>query len=39
VVRLRAPFDRKQFLSPASDVLRAATHDEIAVLFQRAARK
>ena len=38
VVRLRAPFDRKQFLSPASEVLRAVAHDEIAQLFQRAAR-
>jgi len=38
VVRLRAPFDRQQFRSPASDVLRVTAHDEIAVLFDRAAR-
>ncbi|GAA0744706.1 ribonuclease P protein component [Ideonella azotifigens] len=38
VVRLRAPFDRQQFLSPASENLRECAHDEIAVLLTRAAR-
>lgn len=38
VVRLRAPFDRQQFLSPASDTLRHAAHAELAVLFDRALR-
>jgi ribonuclease P protein component len=38
VVRLRAPFDRKQFLSPASEVLRLAAHEELAALFDRAIR-
>jgi len=38
VVRLRAPFDRQQFLSPGSDHLRATAHNEVDVLFDRAAR-
>jgi ribonuclease P protein component len=38
VVRLRAGFDRTQFLSPASDLLRAAARDEVAGLFDRALR-
>jgi ribonuclease P protein component len=38
VVRLRAPFDKQQFLSPASDLLRDTTHQEVDVLFDRAAR-
>ena len=37
VVRLRAPFDRQQFLSPGSDALRAATLGELTELFDRAA--
>jgi ribonuclease P protein component len=39
VVRLRAPFDRAQFLSPASDALREATHAEMDTLFDRAIRQ
>jgi ribonuclease P protein component len=38
VVRLRAPFDKQQFLSPGSDLLRETTHQEVEVLFDRAAR-
>jgi ribonuclease P protein component len=37
VVRLRAPFDRQQFLSPGSDALRESAHGELAQLFERAA--
>jgi ribonuclease P protein component len=37
VLRLKAPFDRKQFTSPASDALRLTAHDELALLLQRAA--
>ena len=37
VLRLKAPFDRKLFTSPASDPLRATAHDELALLLQRAA--
>jgi ribonuclease P protein component len=37
VVRLRQGFDRQQFISPASDALQAATHGEVAELFERAA--
>ena len=37
VLRLKAPFDRKQFTSPASDGLRSSAHDELALLLQRAA--
>ncbi|MEK8030981.1 ribonuclease P protein component [Ideonella sp. DXS29W] len=36
VVRLRMPFDKREFRSPASDALREVAHDEIAQLFQRA---
>jgi len=39
VVRLRAPFDRAQFSSPASDALREATHAEMDTLFDRAIRQ
>ena len=39
VVRLRAPFDRAQFISPASDTLREATHAEMETLFDRAIRQ
>ena len=39
VLRLKAPFDRKQFVSPASDPLRCAAHDELALLLQRAAAR
>jgi ribonuclease P protein component len=38
VVRLRAGFDRQQFISPASDVLRAAAREEVAGLLERALR-
>ena len=37
VLRLKAPFDRKLFTSPASDPLRATAHEELALLLQRAA--
>ena len=37
VLRLRAPFDRAQFISPASDLLRESARDEIAGLLERAA--
>jgi len=37
VVRLRAPFDVKQFPSAASDALRAAARAELRALFERAA--
>jgi len=36
VLRLRAPFDRQEFLSPASDVLRASAHAELVALLDRA---
>ena len=36
VVRLKQPFDRKQFVSPASDQLQQAAHAEVAQLFARA---
>jgi ribonuclease P protein component len=36
VVRLRSAFDRKQFLSASSDVLKAAVRDELQQLFARA---
>lgn len=39
VVRLKAPFDRKQFTSPVSDLLRAAAGDELTQLLQRAAAR
>ena len=37
VLRLKAPFDRKLFTSPASKPLRDTAHDELALLLQRAA--
>ena len=37
VVRLRQGFDRQAFPSPASDPLRQSAHDEIELLFSRAA--
>jgi len=37
VLRLRAPFDRTLFISPASEQLRECAHDEIAGLLERAA--
>ena len=37
VLRLKAPFDRKLFISPASEPLRSTAHDELAQLLQRAA--
>jgi ribonuclease P protein component len=39
VVRLRAPFDRAQFASTASDGLRRAAHDELDALLADAARR
>ena len=39
VLRLKAPFDRKLFVSPASDPLRRTAHDELALLLQRAAAR
>jgi ribonuclease P protein component len=39
VLRLKAPFDRKVFTSPASDPLRAAAGDELLQLLQRAAAR
>ena len=39
VVRLRAPFDRAQFVSAASDGLRRAAHDELDALLADAARR
>ena len=36
VVRLRATFDRKQFVSASSDVLKVAVRDELLRLFKRA---
>ncbi len=35
VVRLRAPFDRKQYPSASSDALRSAAHQELAQLVGR----
>lgn len=37
VLRLKAPFDRKVFTSPASDPLREAAGAELVQLLQRAA--
>lgn len=39
VLRLKAPFDRAQFASPASDQLRKAARAELALLLQRAAAR
>ena len=39
VVRLRAPFDRAQFTSPASEALRTAACAELAVLLDDAVRR
>ena len=39
VLRLKAPFDRKLFTSPASDGLRSCAHDELALLLQQAAAR
>ncbi|MDI4635669.1 ribonuclease P protein component [Pelomonas sp. V22] len=39
VVRLRAPFDRKQFVSASSDALRSAARSELAQLVSRVARR
>ena len=39
VLRLRAPFDRKVFVSAASERLRCAVHDELTLLVQRAAAR
>ena len=39
VLRLKAPFDRKRFVSPASEPLRSSVHDELALLLQRAAAR
>ena len=37
VLRLKSPFEPKRFSSPASDVLRQTTRDELISLLQRAA--
>jgi ribonuclease P protein component len=37
VLRLKAPFDRKTFASPASAQLLQAARDELLLLLQRAA--
>jgi len=37
VVRLRAGFDRREFLSPTSDVLKQAARAELRLLLERAA--
>lgn len=39
VVRLRAPFDRKQFVSASSDALRTAARAELAQLVGRVAKR
>lgn len=39
VVRLRAPFDRGQFVSAASDALRRAARDELVGLIGQAMRR
>jgi ribonuclease P protein component len=39
VVRLRAGFDRKQFISASSEVLKAAVRQELQQLFARAASR
>jgi ribonuclease P protein component len=39
VLRLKAPFDRKLFPSPASDTLRLLARDELAALLLRAAAR
>ena len=39
VVRLRAGFDRKQFVSASSDVLKAAVRSELQQLFSAAVRR
>lgn len=39
VLRLKAPFDRALFTSPASDRLREAARDELSLLLQRAAAR
>ena len=39
VVRLRAPFDRAQFCSPASEALRDVAREEVDGLFDRAVRQ
>lgn len=39
VLRLRAPFDRKMFISAASERLRCEVHDELTLLLQRAAAR
>jgi ribonuclease P protein component len=36
VLRLKQPFDRKNFVSASSEALRLAVRDELAVLLQRA---
>ena len=39
VLRLKAPFDRKLFPSPASDPLRQLAREELVALLQRAAAR
>ena len=38
VVRLRAAFDRKMFVSASSDALKSAVRAELHALFERANR-
>ena len=38
VVRLRSTFDRKQFISPSSDLLKQAVRAELMQLFARAQK-
>ena len=38
VVRLRAPFDRQQFISASSDPLKLAVRQELEQLFERGVR-
>jgi ribonuclease P protein component len=38
VVRLRAAFDRKVYVSASSDALKGAVRDELRALFERANR-
>jgi ribonuclease P protein component len=39
VVRLRATFDRKQFVSASSDALKAAVRAELTLLFEQMCRR
>lgn len=39
VLRLRGPFDKQQFASPASDALRRTVRDELRTALQRAVAR